>query len=131
MKLQFTDERINEFKSGEFHTVNDGKAFEVSELLGHDLLNARHSLNGELVPVFKTVVKTDAGAEEITEETLKRKKKAELLDIAEQLQISDMTADKTNNEIIQKILEADPGNEPTEPVIDPHQAEINEAESEQ
>jgi hypothetical protein len=127
MKLQFTDERINEFKSGDFYRANDGEAFEVDAILGHDLLTATHGL--DRLPVFQMVVETSAGDEEITEAVLSKKKKADLLSIANQLQVAIADGD-TKDQIIEKILnKGDLGQGVSEPVIDPNQEEANEEES--
>jgi hypothetical protein len=60
MKIQFADSRINEYSSGGFHAVNDGKPIEVGNNVGPDLLAAKHFLDGEFVNIFEPFVpKTD------------------------------------------------------------------------
>jgi hypothetical protein len=75
------------------------------------------------------VVETSAGDEEITEAVLSKKKKADLLSIANQLQVAIADGD-TKDQIIEKILnKGDLGQGVSEPVIDPNQEEANEEES--
>lgn len=74
MKIKFATDRINEYHNGNFHAVNDGTAVEVKSDLGNELLNAKHSIDGEWVPVFEKVnepvqLSTDlvkAAAEKVT-----------------------------------------------------------------
>lgn len=41
MILQFAHKEIKEFANGTFHVKNDGKPFEVTDLLGNELLKAQ------------------------------------------------------------------------------------------
>lgn len=58
MLLEFSDKRINEFASVAFHKKNDGKPFEVSELLGQELLKVPTKMDGQTISVFKAYEKT-------------------------------------------------------------------------
>lgn len=54
MKLEFADDRINEYSNGPLHFMNDGSDIEVSAATASDLLNATHQVApGEIVKVFK------------------------------------------------------------------------------
>lgn len=64
MKLQFANE-FNEYASGNFHVVNDGKPFDAIGDLAVELLKAKAALpTGEVVDVFEP-----AGPEEVEEST--------------------------------------------------------------
>lgn len=58
MKIKFANDRINEFKSGDFHAINDGSPIEVTSDLGAELLEAKHLIDGEWVPVFEKAAST-------------------------------------------------------------------------
>lgn len=54
MKIKFADPRINEYSSGGFSVVNDGTPIEIASAdLAKDLLEAKHFLDGEFVPIFE------------------------------------------------------------------------------
>lgn len=59
MKIVFADKRINEYKNGEFHAINDGKPIDAPELLVSDLLAATVHLEGEEINVFVPAKKQD------------------------------------------------------------------------
>jgi hypothetical protein len=52
MKIVFADERIREYKNGDFHAINDGEPIEAPPMLVTELLAATHPLEGEEVGVF-------------------------------------------------------------------------------
>lgn len=54
MKIQFAHTEINEYAVANLVFKNDGKAFDVDEVLGRELLFVEHSLDGTtMVKVFE------------------------------------------------------------------------------
>ena len=68
MKLIFTDDRISEYKNGDFYAKNTGEPVEVSPAIADEILAATHRLDGAFVPVFE-LAGADKPADESTEET--------------------------------------------------------------
>lgn len=90
MNLKFTTTEISEFATGNFHKVNDGKAFEVDAVFGRELLHAKHFLGGEVgwVNVFEeagAAAAAEAAADEPDElKTLSKLSRAELQELAKE-----------------------------------------------